>query len=252
MNKDWTFTDKKIYGHLMEANDFFKVYSNPSLPFYYDANFLQLKYSPTLEEFSLIETIYKTIQRENEQNHLKINWPDNTGIHMDVLNYLNAEGFKIGKQELMVLEEKPTIKNKSPEKLTLNWVSLENISQFLEINATEDKKIGVDFSEIKKSVYRYLFKLEHTRLLLATQNGQPVGSLILHLSDDFIEIDHVLTDQDFRRQGVASFMIDSIIERFKCPVVLVVDAEDTPKALYKKLGFQVVASQISALKETVF
>ena len=34
----------------------------------------------------------------------------------------------------------------------------------------------------------------------------------------------------------------------KKPLILVVDAEDTPKNLYEKLGFKVISSQISVEK----
>lgn len=251
MSKNWTFSNKESHSFILEANDFFILYSNPSIPRYYEANFLQLNYSPTLEEFIIIEEIYKSFQIENKQKHLKMNWPDNTGIHMDVLNYLNNAGYKIGKQELMALNSEDILITKKSEELNLEWVDEQNLHRFLDINYKEDRQYGKVFADVKQEVYRYIFDYKNARLLLATKNKQPVGSLIVILSDDSIEIDHVLTDRCFRNQGVASYMIKNVSDKSKHPVILAVDAEDTPKELYKKLGFEVVSTQISALKESV-
>lgn len=68
-------------------------------------------------------------------------------------------------------------------------------------------------------------------------NQQTVGSLILIASDQYLEIDHVLTDANYRKQGIATAMLASVMTqaiRSQQSVILVADAEDSPKKCMKK------------------
>ena len=51
MEKKFDFTNIENHHFIIEENDFFTIYENSELIQYNEANYLQLKYSPTIEEF---------------------------------------------------------------------------------------------------------------------------------------------------------------------------------------------------------
>jgi len=251
MKKKPTFKDLATFSSVVFDNEFFTQFTNQDLPKQYDSNFITLKYPPTLPEFKLIEKMHREYQQSIGQQHLKINWPVDTGLFVNILDYLNQENYNIGKQELAYIKpEHFTLKQLNPQ-VNIEPVTDESLEDFLEINYEEDLVYGRDYAEHKIAVYNYQYEYSHVQFLLAKIENDPVGSLVLIHSNDYIEIDNVLTRKSHRNSGIASTMIHFVIKRRlknNQLAILVVDAEDTPKEMYKKLGFEIIASQISAQK----
>jgi predicted GNAT family acetyltransferase len=251
MNKQPTFSVIESFSELIEDNDFFMQYTNQALPNHYDANFVWLKYNPTLSEFKLIESLHNDYQQAINQNHLQFYWPENTGVFIEVLNYLNEETYEIGMQELLHLNLKNFTTNKQAANIHLEFVTKQTLLTFLNLNHKEDLALGKSYAQHKEDVYRYQFQEPHVKFLLALIDGRPVGSLIIISSTNYLEIYNVLTDQDFRKQGIAASMIAHVVNEARQEqktIILVADAEDTPKEMYKKMGFETIATQIQAQK----
>lgn len=246
-----TFKTIETYSNIVENNDFFVQYTNHQLQDHYDANFLSLKYNPSLPEFQLIEAMHLDYQQTIKQKHLHFHWSENTGIFVDVLNYLNKNNYEIGRQELMHYEPTHLTKLKGNQQVNIHLVTENTLDDFMFINYNEDLKHGMAYAKHKEKVYHYQFKLPHVNFLLATINHQPVGSLIVVSSELYLEIDNVLTVTAFRNQRIATSLIHYVMQeafRENRSIVLVVDAEDTPKEMYKKMGFQTISSQIQVQK----
>ena len=252
MNKQPEFKNIENYSEAVEENDLFTQYTNIETPNRYDSNYVSLKFSPTLQEFKLLEKMHLEYQEALQQKHLKFVWPENTGLHPDLLDYLDQKEYKIGMQNLYwIIPEQFNVKEINNE-LSIQIVTDQNFEDFLKINLEEDYKHGSEFFEHKKRIYPYQFKQEHTYFILAYLNNLPVGSLILIDSNDYLEVDNVLTHYEFRGNKVATTMLDyAINERANKDqkVILVADAEDTPKEMYENLGFQYISYQISAQKD---
>ena len=250
--KDTSFLDIQHFSKLIDQNELFSQYMNSELPDRYDSNFMLLHFNPILEEFLLIENIQRNHQIDSNQQHLKFKWPENIGIHLDLLNYLNHEEYKLGKEELMVVSPNQLHIENYNQEVTFEVVADYNLEDFLLLNYNEDKLNGEKIADYFQSFYPFLFNQKKTKFLLAKLGDQPVASLILHGSKNFIEIDHVLTDGKHRNKGIASGMIQYVMDELnekQKPLILVADAEDSPKLLYEKVGFKVVSSQISIIKE---
>lgn len=243
-----TFSSIENHSFIVEENDFFTIYMNSSFNEYYDLNYLKLKYSPTLLEYKMIEEILDNERFKQKQSHLNIIWPDDIGIMPEVLEYLSENQYKLGKQELMILTPNNSKIQKPKNNYQFYIVNEDNFESFFKLNYKEDLQYGEKFAELKKEFYSNLMFHSDKILLIAKRNNQTVGSLIIILSDDFVEIDHVLTDSVFRNQGVATAMLDFVVKTFNKTIILVVDAEDTPKEMYSKFGFESISSQISGLK----
>lgn len=252
LSKHYYFNNIEHYTEVIEENDFFLQYTNEELPNYRTSNYLQLKYSPTLPEFQLIEKLHVDYQHSIKQNHLKIIWLENVGMYVDILDYLNKESYKIGKQELLIAEADNLHINAINNNLEIEVVSLKNFDLFLKLNYKENMKISQKHAETMQDVYRYQFSQPHVEFILALINKIPVGAITLVYSHQCLELDNVLTDSDYRKQRIASTLIHYAVDECnpqKKPIILVADAEDSPQDMYKKMGFTAISYQISAEKE---
>lgn len=254
MSTRLSFSNIQNFAEIIEDNEFFNQYANEDLPDRYDSNYVLLHYSPTLPEFSVIEQIQKdfVFYENDQQKHLKFKWPEDTGVMVELFDYLNQEQYKIGKEELMCALPHTIDIGKTNPSLKCDIISKDQFDDFLILNYKDDLTVSEEFADFSKEVYHYQFEQPDTNFLLVTLDNQPVGSLLMHVSEDYIEIDHILTDIDYRKQGIASQMIHFVMNEWnknEKPVILVADAEDTPKVLYEKLGFEIVVSMISAKKQ---
>lgn len=251
MTKRPSFSAIESFGECVENNEFFMQYTNHDLPDYYDANFLLLKYNPTLLEFKMIETLHFDYQQEIGQSHLHIYWPEDTGLFMNVMHYLSKENYELGKQALLQLVPEDFIYKIQESSVQIQQVTADSFPEFLKLNYTEDLNQGMTYADHKKGVYQYQFQQPHVRFLLATLDGRPVGSLVLIASNDYLEVDNILTSKPYRKRGVATTMIDYVrneVRHDHKTVILVADVEDTPINMYKKIGFQTISTQIQAQK----
>lgn len=246
-----SFLDIEKYSHVVEDNEFFTQYTNHELPNQYDSNFVLLRYAPTLPEFQLIETMHQEYQQSVKQEHLHFYWPENTGIYMAIMHYLNKKDYEIGMQELMHTQPQTFQSNGLNRQIEIDVVDETLLPQFLKLNYSEDIIQGIDYAEHKEKVYHYQFKQSHVQFLIASIDQQVVGSLILIASDQYLELDNVLTDANYRKQGVATAIIASVMKQAiqgQQSVILVADAEDSPKKMYEKMGFKTISTQINAQK----
>lgn len=247
-----TFKNIKNYGEITEENDFFIQFTNKEIPDHYEANYLLLKFSPSLQEFMLIEKMHKDYQKSIQQRHLKFDWPDNLGLHPELLSYFDKENYKIGMQYLYWITSDLFKIKRLNKNLSIQKVTDQNFDDFLRINLEEDFLHGRKYFEHKKRMYTYQYSLKEVTFLLAYLNDQAVGSLILIHSKDYIEVDNVLTKAEFRKNKVATSMFSYVVNELLMPeqlVILVADAEDTPKEMYEKMGFQYASYQITAQKD---
>jgi len=246
-----TFKNIENYSKIIEENEFFIQFTNSDIPNHYDSNYLLLKFSPSLEEFKLIEQMHKDYQKSIQQKHLKFNWPENIGLRPDLLSYLDQQNYKMGMQNLYWTTLDSFNVKTINQKLSIQKVTDQNFKDFLEINLEEDRLYGKSFLNQQKEMYLYQYPLKKTTFILAYLKNQPVGSLILVHSKNHLEIDHVLTKTEFRENKVATTLLNDVINNFtghKKFVILVADAEDSPKEMYEKMGFQANAYQITAQK----
>lgn len=255
MDNKPTFNQLENHRELYTENEFFIQFINEELPDRYDANCMLLKYSPTLPEFKVIEQIQIDTQEDLEQNYLKFLWPENTGLMPDVLDYLDQKEYKIGMQSLYVMTEDSFEDVKLNENLKIIEVTDEHFNDFVAINLEEDALHGSSFKTHKEKMYSYQFQLENATFLLGYLENIPVGSMILFEGDHHFEIDNVLTISEYRKNKVASTLLNYVVKNFgtkKESIILVADSEDSVTNLYENLGFQFVSTQISVEKENIF
>lgn len=251
MNQVPLFKNIEPFSELVEENDFFKQYTNESLSNSYEVNYLVLKFSPTLEEFKIIEKLHREYQCAIDQSFLNLYWPQDKGITLETLNYLDQQNYKIGMQNLYWLNVNFFHENSLNHSSIIKEVNDDSLSKFLSINYTEDVKYGDKLAKEKRQLYSYQFQYPNVKFILAYLDHQPVGSMTLIFSKHFLEIDNLLTTELYRNKGVATNLINyakKIAHKNNQSLILIADAEDTPKEMYENMEFKFVSYQINARK----
>lgn len=239
------------YSTCIDENEFFKQYYNEHAHFRYDSNFFSLKYQPTLAEFALIEEMHLAFSEEVGLEHIKFYWPENKGFLTDIVDYFQKNEYELENLELYRIYPdhfQASVRNSA---VTVSYVTSKNLNDFKSISYVADLDFGKDFAESKKSFYDWQFNEPSIKLVVATIGGKAVGTLTMIVSENIIEIDDVLTVEAFRNKGVATELQHFVMEKAQQEgkqVILVADAEDTPKEMYKKQGYTYVSYQLGAQK----
>lgn len=245
-----SFDDLFSYSQCIDSNDFFKQYFNPNALFRYDSNFFQLLYSPSVEEFKLIETMQAAFSEENGLSHVKFYWPQDTGILTDTLHYLNEQEYGLEKLELYSI--KPVeFKGKKAAGWTIQEVTEETLPLFKAINYTQDLEISEFFAEHKQPFYDDLYRDNRVTLRLVFKDSKAVGSCLTIEKNRTIELDEVFVLPAYRHMGAASALQHVIMEEARSEnrqVILAADAEDSPREMYQKQGYHYLGFRIGAVK----
>lgn len=235
---------------LIEENEFYKLYHNHDARFMYDYNFMRLKYQPTLEEFKLIEKILLEFHEDMEMDHVKFYWPEDYGFTEPLVEYLSTNGYGIEILELYALEPKDFLSSRSNPSVTVEFVTEETLEDFKRINRVQDVNINETFAQQKQELYDLDFDDSSVQQIIAYLDSQPVGGVDLLVREETVEIDNFFVLEEFQKQGIGTeiqkFIMDAAGSR---AVILVADAEDTPKDMYLKQNYTYLSYQVGALKE---
>ena len=76
-----------------------------------------------------------------------------------------------------------------------------------------------------------------------------VAAVNIIVKTDYFEIDNLYVNKEYRRRGIAKQLLSYAIKNEnKSNIVLVADANDTPKYMYEKVGFKKISEQDFYLK----
>lgn len=245
-----TFDHVYRYSNLIDENEFFQQYFNEYLPYRYDSNFFILKYQPTLAEFELIENMQLAFHEEEELEHLKFYWPQDKGFTPEIVAYFEESGYQIEMLELFQIDPNE-FSIKVPSNIHVSPVSEHELADFKQLNYPQDLTYGSLFADMKQDLYTSVIEADFICPLIAYINGTPVGSLIALIGQTTIEIDDLYVSEEFRNKGVATALqtaVMTIAKEKKKQVILVADADDTPREMYLKQGYAFTGYQLAAQK----
>jgi len=90
---------------------------------------------------------------------------------------------------------------------------------------------------------------DNIKQLIAKDGDKIIGTANIIVKADFFEIDNLYVSHEYRRKGVAMHLINFAVKNEqKKNVLLVADANDTPKYMYEKIGFKKISEQDFYLK----
>lgn len=108
---------------------------------------------------------------------------------------------------------------------------------------------GEDF--IRRRDARYVKKAMETpgfHYYVAYLDRKPAGSCYACAVDGYVVMDALVVREAFRKRYVATTLMKHIVSQFKEEMFLHADADDTPKEMYKKMGFETVDELYEYLK----
>ena len=78
--------------------------------------------------------------------------------------------------------------------------------------------------------------------------GKPAGACYAYAIDGYVVMDALVVREAFRKRYVATTLMKHIASQFKEEMFLHADADDTPKEMYRKMGFETVDELYEYLK----
>lgn len=115
-------------------------------------------------------------------------------------------------------------------------------NDLVEIEVTNyGSSYGDDFANRK--IRRYIEKAKEVpefHYYGAYVNGKIEGACYAYAKDGYVQVDGLIVNPKSRKQYIATTLIKYIAMQHRQMVFLHADADDTPKEMYQKLGFEVV------------
>lgn len=101
-----TFDDIYNAGVVVITSDTYIQYHLPTMPLYYDSNYISFQKIPSVAEFQKAEHAMRLYHSARNQHHLKFTFPQNERLSKEVIAYLTHTGYDLGFLELYVLHPK--------------------------------------------------------------------------------------------------------------------------------------------------
>lgn len=138
----------------------------------------------------------------------------------------------------------------NPDVIIHDSASSDVLADLLQIDIeTFASDYGEDF--IRRRDARYVKKAMETpgfHYYVAYLDGKPAGSCYACAIDGYVVMDALVVREAFRKRYVATTLMKHIASQFKEEMFLHADADDTPKEMYRKMGFETVDELYEYLK----
>ena len=138
----------------------------------------------------------------------------------------------------------------NPDVIIHDSASSDILADLLQIDIeTFASDYGEDF--IRRRDARYVKKAMETpgfHYYVAYLDGKVAGSCYTCAIDGYVVMDALVVREAFRKRYVATTLMKHIASQFKEEMFLHADADDTPKEMYRKMGFETVDELYEYLK----
>ena len=138
----------------------------------------------------------------------------------------------------------------NPDVIIYDSASGDVLADLLKIDIeTFASDYGEDF--IRRRDARYVKKameIPGFHYYVAYLDGKPAGVCYAYAIDGYVVMDALVVREAFRKRYVATTFMKHIASQFKEEMFLHADADDTPKEMYRKMGFETVDKLYEYLK----
>ena len=138
----------------------------------------------------------------------------------------------------------------NPDVIIYDSASGDVLADLLKIDIeTFASDYGEDF--IRRRDARYVKKameIPGFHYYVAYLDGKPAGACYAYAIDGYVVMDAIVVREAFRKRYVATTLMKHIASQFKEEMFLHADADDTPKEMYRKMGFETVDELYEYLK----
>ena len=229
-----------LFSKSKDCGSFIRYYDD-ELKDMYDHNFSLLKESINEDSYQkMLE-----IKKERNEKHLKVSLDKSCPFLIE----------KSLKEEINLTMVKEDYKN----------FYVPSLNDVIYKRYRENKEIIKDVIELEKKYYgkeygedfcerrwlRYAHKVDEgdngLDIWVVYDKDTPIAFAYSFYSEDVVAMDGLLVIGEYRHKYVASNLIKKIANHYECPIYLHADKTDTPKEMYQKLGFIIIAESYDYL-----
>lgn len=247
-----TFENVKVWGEIVEDNASFTHWHAADFLERYDSNFIAFKQLPTVDVFQQAETYLAQFHQQRGQHHLKFYLPDNTYLQQDLQEYTKAAGYLESSLELYAIEPHAFRSKPAVSTVIIEEVTKENLEELIALKYAEDLQFGEQFAKNKEGFIRLQFQDEAVQQLIAFEEGIAVGYVDVHLTQTTAEIDELTVKEAFQKRGIGSQLQQFVMTAHADKIVLLLaEADDTPREMYRKQNYKYLGNRMELLKESL-
>ena len=133
---------------------------------------------------------------------------------------------------------------------TVEYLQKKDLSRYLKFQYKIDiESSNEEWAEHNQELLYDEIRSENIKQLVAKDEDKIVAAVNIIVKTDYFEIDNLYVNKEYRRRGIAKQLLSYAIKNEnKSNIVLVADANDTPKYMYEKVGFKKISEQDFYLK----
>ena len=250
---DYSFKDIYSPAKSVVETDSYVIYQTLKSKLYFSGNYLLMKKEPTtVDELEYYISSCRNFFRDKGVNFIHLAAMENVTLSRKLKRYLKKESFSEINLNLYYLNTRNFIEQE-PSDFAVEYLQKIDLNRYLKFQYKIDiEASNEEWAEHNQTLLYENIRSESIKQLVAKDGEKIVGSANIIVKNNFFEIDNLYIAPEYRNRGIAKHIINFVInnER-KENVILVVDANDTPKYMYESMGFSKISEQDFYLKTNV-
>ena len=247
---DYSFKD--IYSRAKSAveTDSYVIYQTIKSKLYFSGNYLLMKKEPTtVNELEYYISSCRNFFRDKGVNFVHLAAMENVTLSRKLKKYLKKESFSEINLYLYYLNIRDFVEQEISE-FTVEYLQKPDLNRYLKFQYKIDmESSNEEWAEHNQTILYEDIRSENIKQLVAKDGEKIIGSANVIVKNNFFEIDNLYIAPEYRNRGIAKHIISfAINNERKENVILVVDANDTPKYMYENIGFSKISEQDFYLK----
>lgn len=246
------YSFKNIYSKAKVAveTDRYVIYQTLKSKLNFSGNYLLMKKeAKTIDDLEYYITSCRNFFRDKGVDFIHIASSENTSLPKKLNKYLKKQGYNEINLDLYHLDINDFIEQEETE-YTVEYLQKKDLSRYLKFQYKIDiESSNEEWAEHNQELLYDEIRSENIKQLVAKDGEKIIASVNIIVKTDYFEIDNLYVNKEYRRRGIAMQLLSYAIKNEnKSNIVLVADANDTPKYMYEKVGFKKISEQDFYLK----
>ncbi|MGX7111571.1 GNAT family N-acetyltransferase [Gemella cuniculi] len=233
--------------------DKYIIYQTLKSKLYFGGNYLLMKeVADSVEDIDYYIAACRNFFKDKGVNFIHIASVENTALSKKLKKYLKKENYNEINLDLYHLAVEDFMEQEKSN-YKIEFLQRVDFSKYLSFQYRIDlESSNNEWANHNQELLYEDIRSENIKQLIIKDDDKIIGTVNIIEKDDFFEIDNLYVDEKYRKQGIASHLISFAIKNEnKSNVLLVADANDTPKYMYEKMGFKKISEQDFYLKSDV-
>ena len=250
---NYSFKDIHSRARVATETDKYVVYQTLKSKLYFSGNYLLMKKTPeTIEELDYYISACRNFFRDKGVNFIHLASQENITLSKKLKKHLKKENYTEINLDLYYLDTDNFVEQEDSG-YDISYLTKKDLNNYLEFQYKIDlESSDEEWAEHNQDLLYEDIRSDNIKQLIAKDGDRIIGTANIIVKADFFEIDNLYVSHEYRRKGVAMHLINSAVKNEqKKNVLLVADANDTPKYMYEKIGFKKISEQDFYLKTKI-